>query len=505
MTQAGLQPEPDPGFARSITTARKSDHIRINLEEDVTAKGVAAGFDDYRFLHSALPEVDLSQVSTELELFGRRLAAPLLISCMTGGTEVAATINRTLAEVAQAFRLPMGLGSGRVLLEYPEVLPTFDVRPAAPDILLFANLGAVQLNRSVGVDDCRRLLDLLQADCLVLHLNPLQEAIQPEGDTIFGDLISKIEGLCRRLERPVIVKEVGWGISSDLVRKLFDAGVSAVDVAGAGGTSWSEVESHRVSEPWRARMAAAFAGWGIPTAQALREARAAAPGRLVFASGGIRNGIDLAKAVALGADLVGVASPFLKAAAQGLEAVADVGRELVETLRVTMFCIGARSLRELRGTPRLRIPVPSGLGVHTEQLELATARTGQVIDITPEVEAVVARSGLANGQVHVFSNHTTCAVRINENEELLFGDFERFLERLAPAGGYAHDDLARRVAILPDEPINGHSHCRHLVLSSSEVVPLRDGRMTLGRWQRVLLLELCHARQRRVTIQVMGA
>jgi isopentenyl-diphosphate delta-isomerase len=505
MTQAGLEPEPERSFARSVTAARKGDHIRINLEEDVGAKGVCAGFDDYRFLHRALPEVDLSEVTTELDLFGRRLSAPLLISCMTGGTEAAATINRNLAEVAQAFDLPMGLGSGRVLLEQPEVLPTFDVRPVAPDILLFANLGAVQLNRAVDVDSCRRLLDLLQADCLVLHLNPLQEAIQPEGDTTFRDLLPKIESLCRRLERPVIVKEVGWGISSDLVRRLFDAGVSAVDVAGAGGTSWSEVESHRVSEPWRARMAAAFAGWGIPTAQALREARAAAPNRLVFASGGVRNGIDLAKAVALGADLVGIASPFLKAAAEGPEAVADVGRELIETLRVTMFCIGARSLREVRGTPRLLKPAPAAFAVHAEQLEFATSRAGHVMDITPEVEAVVARSGVLNGQVHVFSNHTTCAVRINENEELLFSDFERFLERLAPPGGYEHDDLARRTAVLPDEPINGHSHCRHLVLSSSESVPLHDGRLALGPWQRVLLLELCHARDRCVTVQVIGA
>ncbi len=505
MTGGSFEPEPERSHAQSATATRKGDHIRINLEEDVGAKGVATGFDDYRFLHRALPEVDLSEVSTELELFGRPLSAPLLISCMTGGTEAAAGINRNLAEVAQEFRLPMGLGSGRVLLEHPEVLPTFDVRAVAPAVLLFANLGAVQLNRSVGVDGCRRLLDLLQADCLVLHLNPLQEAIQPEGDTTFGELISKIEGVCRRLEQPVIVKEVGWGISSDLVRQLFDAGVSAVDVAGAGGTSWSEVESHRVSEPWRARLAAAFADWGIPTAQALREARAAAPNRLVFASGGVRNGIDLAKAVALGADLVGMAGPFLKAAAQGVETVADVGRELIETLRVTMFCVGARSLRELRGTPRLRSPMAATWGVHTEQLEFSTSRTGQIIDITAEVEAVVARSGVFDGQVNVFSNHTTCAVRINENEELLFRDFERFLERLAPTGGYEHDDLSRRVAVLPDEPINGHSHCRHMVLSSSEAVPLHGGRLTLGHWQRVLLLELCHARNRRVTVQVMGA
>jgi isopentenyl-diphosphate delta-isomerase len=328
---------------------RKADHIRINVEEDVNGKGVVSGFDEIRFVHCALPELDLDQVDTSAELFGRRLGAPLLISCMTGGTADAGQINAWLAEVAQSFRLPMGLGSGRVLLEHPEALSSFQVRQSAPDVPVLANLGAVQLNRGVDVDDCRRLLERLQADALVLHLNPLQEALQPEGDTSFGGLLEKIGLLCRRLELPVVVKEVGWGLAPDVVVKLVEAGVSAVDVAGAGGTSWSEVESHRMPEPWRARVAQAFAGWGLPTAQAVRMAREAAPEARIFASGGVRDGLDVAKAIALGADLAGMAGPFLRAAVIGGEEAHNLAREVVEVLRIAMFCVGARTLGDLRG------------------------------------------------------------------------------------------------------------------------------------------------------------
>ncbi|MDQ6742800.1 MAG: type 2 isopentenyl-diphosphate Delta-isomerase [Candidatus Dormibacteraeota bacterium] len=328
---------------------RKADHIRINVEEDVDGKGVASGFDDVRFVHCALPELDLDQVDLRSRLFGRDLGAPLLISCMTGGTPEAGHINARLAEVAQSFGLPMGLGSGRVLLEHPEALPTFQVRLSAPDVPVLANLGAVQLNRGVSVEDCRRLLERLQADALVLHLNPLQEALQPEGDTAFAGLLARIELLCRQLGHPVVVKEVGWGLAPDVVTKLLEAGVAAVDVAGAGGTSWSEVESHRMAEPWRARVAQAFAGWGVPTAEAVRQAREVSPEALIFASGGVRDGLDVAKAIALGADLAGMAGPFLRAAVLGAEEAHNLAREVVEVLRIAMFCVGARTPRELRG------------------------------------------------------------------------------------------------------------------------------------------------------------
>ena len=336
-----------------VTLSRKADHIRINLEEDVRAKGVTTGFDDWRLVHRALPEIDLDDVDLSARFLGRRLGAPLLISCMTGGTEKAHVINVRLAGIAQERRLVMGLGSCRVLLEHPEVLPTFDVRDVAPDVPLLANLGAVQLNRGVGVAECRRLLDMLRADALVLHLNPLQEALQPEGDTCFAGLLTQITRVCEGLDAPVIVKEVGWGIAPDLVSALVGAGVAAVDVAGAGGTSWSEVERHRMSDPVRARVAASFSGWGIPTADAVRQARSAAPAATLIASGGVRDGIDVAKALALGADLAGCAGPLLRAAAAGTEEIAETVHVLIEELRMAMFCTGAASVSDLRSGGRI--------------------------------------------------------------------------------------------------------------------------------------------------------
>jgi isopentenyl-diphosphate delta-isomerase len=339
------------------TVSRKAEHIRINVEEDVAAKGVEPGFDRWRFLHAALPEIDLAAVSLETTLLGRTAGAPIVVSCMTGGTEEARQINMRLAAAAQSRLLPMGLGSCRVLLEQPEVLPTFAVRSVAPDVLLFANLGAVQLNRGVTAGDCRRLLDMLEADALVLHLNPLQEALQPEGDTCFAGLLAQIERLCAALPAPVIVKEVGWGISDDLVVSLLQAGVAAVDVAGAGGTSWSEVERHRIADPIRARVAAAFAGWGIPTAEAIIRARRAAPDACILGSGGIRSGIDVAKAIALGADAAGAAGPLLRAAVVSEHALSDCLDVMLDELRLTMFCVGAGTPQALRASSRLE-PVP---------------------------------------------------------------------------------------------------------------------------------------------------
>jgi isopentenyl-diphosphate delta-isomerase len=330
------------------TPSRKADHIRINIERDVAGKGVEAGFDAYRLTHRALPGIDISAVDTHVELFGKTLAAPILISCMTGGAPEARRINRRLARVAQRYGLAMGTGSARALLEDPSQLDTFDVRADAPDVLLFANLGAVQLNKGYGVDDCKHLIDVLQADALVLHLNPLQEALQPEGDTCFSGLLAKIEAVCASLNAPVVVKEVGWGIAPRDVVALLEAGVAAVDLAGAGGTSWSEVERYRIGEPWRKRVAAEFASWGIPTAQALREARALLPDALLIASGGIRNGIDITKALALGADLVGLAGPFLKAADRSEERADELARELTEVLSVAMFSLGVRVPKDLR-------------------------------------------------------------------------------------------------------------------------------------------------------------
>lgn len=335
------------------STSRKGEHLRINIDQDVRAKGISAGFERYRFEHCALPEISLDDVDLSVTHFGRTLRVPLLISCMTGGTPEATGVNRTLARIAQEFGFAMGLGSGRVLLENPSALESFDVRSVAPDVLLFANLGAVQLNKGYGVPQCRHLVNLVHADGLVLHLNPLQEALQPEGDTDFGGLLARIGELANGLHVPVLVKEVGWGLSSDVVRALLDCGVAGVDVAGAGGTSWSEVERHRTHESYRIRVAAQFAAWGIPTTECIRDARAVAPDSLIIASGGIRNGLDATKSIALGADLVGIAGLFLRAAAQGFDEVHDLAREIVEVMRIAMFALGLRSVEELKLTDKL--------------------------------------------------------------------------------------------------------------------------------------------------------
>jgi isopentenyl-diphosphate delta-isomerase len=329
------------------TSARKSDHIRINLEEDVNS-GLTTGLENYRFIHQALPELNLEEVDLSLELFGRKLKAPILISSMTGGTPEAARINRVLAAAAQQMGLAMGLGSQRAAIEHPELAPTFQVRQVAPDILLFANLGAIQLNYRFGVDECRRAVEMIQADALILHLNALQEAVQPEGETRFAGLLDKIECVCKALRVPVIAKEVGWGFSERDARLLAGAGVAAIDVAGAGGTSWSQVEMHRAQNESQRRLAAAFVDWGIPTTQAILNVRKAAPGLAVIASGGIRSGVDIAKCIALGATLGGMASPFLKAAARSQEDAIQVITEVRREIQVCMFAAGAGDLEALR-------------------------------------------------------------------------------------------------------------------------------------------------------------
>ena len=344
---------------------RKADHIRINLEEDVAFKKLTSGLERYFFIHQALPDLNLAHIDTSLQLFGKQLQKPLLISSMTGGTAEARRINRTLAAAAQEAGIAMGLGSVRAAIEDESLADTYHVREVAPDILLFANLGAVQLNYGYGLSHCQRAVDLCHADALILHFNALQEAVQPEGDGNFAGLLPRVEDICRRLPVPVIAKEVGWGFSEQAARQLAQAGVAAIDVAGAGGTSWSQVEMHRAPTARHARVAAAFIDWGIPTAISIQYCRRAAPDLPIFASGGINDGIDVAKSIALGADLAGFAGHFLRAAAGDRQSFEDSGQvvgdavaavvELAETitdeLRVAMFASGAADLKALAKTP----------------------------------------------------------------------------------------------------------------------------------------------------------
>ncbi len=335
--------------------SRKTDHIRINLEENVSS-GLTTGLERYRFIHQALPELDLEAVDLRQKLFNRWVNAPILISSMTGGTEEAEKINRILATAAQETCIAMGLGSQRAAIEHPELAKTFQIRDLAPDILLLANLGAVQLNYSYGIEQCRKAVEMIQADALILHFNSLQEAVQPEGDTRFAGLLNKIEGICKNLAVPVIAKEVGWGFSQNDVLKLANVGISAIDVAGAGGTSWTQVEMHRAKNDSQKRLAAAFVDWGIPTSEAIRNVRRTAPDMVIFASGGLRTGVDIAKSIALGASLGGMAGPFLKAANRSLEETIQTIRELTREVQICMFAAGVGTISELKNVPLIVNP-----------------------------------------------------------------------------------------------------------------------------------------------------
>ena len=338
----------------TTTEIRKEDHINIVLQEDVSAKGVTTGFERFFLEHNALPEIDFDAVDLSLTLWGKSLQAPLLISSMTGGTETAHYINLQLAEAAQALGIAMGVGSQRAAIEQPLLIPTYQVRQVAPDILLFGNLGAVQLNYGYGIEQARRAIDMIEADALILHLNPLQEAVQPGGDRNWQNLYQKIESLATQLEVPLIVKEVGNGISARVASRLVECGVAAIDVAGAGGTSWSEVEAYRQPSPRHRRIAHTFAGWGLPTALSLWEVYQAIPHIPIFASGGIRSGLDAAKALILGATLVGSAAPFLAEATEQAQAVYEKFAILLEELRIAAFCSGAENLSLLRKVPLRR-------------------------------------------------------------------------------------------------------------------------------------------------------
>ncbi len=324
---------------------RKAEHIRLALEPQVQL--TASAFAGYRFVHEALPEISLAEIDVSTSFLGRRLAAPLLISCMTGGTAVANGINLNLAAAAEQRGVAVGVGSQRKALEDPAQAASFQVRELAPSVPLLANLGAVQLNYGYGIAECRQAVAMIAADALVLHLNPLQEALQPEGQTDFRDLASKIAAVAAALEVPVIVKEVGCGLSAATARTLAAAGVRILDTAGWGGTSWARIEASRAGE---VELGEVFAEWGISTPDSIRALRSI-PGLTVIGSGGVRSGLDVAKAIALGADLVGLAYPFLPAAQESVAAVVAAIDRLVNELKIAMFCLGVRDLEALQQVP----------------------------------------------------------------------------------------------------------------------------------------------------------
>lgn len=325
---------------------RKLEHIELSLDRRIQLD--ARYFDALAFEHDALPDVELEKIGLECSFLGKPLRAPLLVSCMTGGTGDAVSINRRLAEAAEHCGIALGVGSQRKAIERPETVSTFRVRHAAPTIPLIGNLGAVQLNYGFGVAECRRAVEMVEADGLALHLNPLQEAIQPEGQGDFRGLVAKIGHLVDELGVPVVVKEVGCGISGRTGRALYDAGVRHFDAAGLGGTSWARIEAARADDR---EIGELFADWGIPTPVSIRQLAALADDVYVIGSGGVRSGVDCAKAIALGADLVGLAQPFLRAAVVSTRAVIEAIERTIRELRIAMFCAGAADLSALARTP----------------------------------------------------------------------------------------------------------------------------------------------------------
>jgi len=338
---------------KSWIPERKLTHLRASLDSDVGFPHLTTGLERYHFLHRALPELDWADVDLRCMFLGHCLGAPLLISSMTGGAEASGDlspreINLCLAQAAQQFGLALGVGSQRAGLEDPELARTYRVRDVAPDILLLANLGAVQLNYGYGVDECRRAVEMIEADGLILHLNPMQEYFQRQGNLNFSGLVGKIGALCRELEVPVIVKEVGWGISPAVATELVGVGVAAIDVAGAGGTSWTEVEGQLTPDLLKRHVAATFADWGIPSAEALVAVREALPSVPLIASGGIRSGLDVAKSVALGADMAGIAGPLLSAAYDSQARLNSLVEQILQEITLAMFATGSVTLTELR-------------------------------------------------------------------------------------------------------------------------------------------------------------
>lgn len=336
----------------SDIVTRKDQHLDVILSGRAR-HGRDSGLDAVRFVHEALPDLDYGKIDLGVDFLGRRLKAPLLISAMTGGPARAEAINARLAEAAQHLGIALAVGSQRAALEAEGGTPGLDMalRLKAPDTPILANIGAAQLTRGVGADEARRIVDMIAADALIVHLNPLQEACQPEGDRDWWGVGAALEALVRTVDFPVVVKETGAGISAATAKRLADMGVAALDVAGAGGSNWALVEGERAELETDKAHAAAFGDWGIPTARAIVEARAACPRTLIIGSGGIRDGVDAARAIRLGADMVGQAAGVLAAATVSTEAVIAHFQTVIRQMKTVCFCTGSANLTALARAP----------------------------------------------------------------------------------------------------------------------------------------------------------
>ena len=334
---------------------RKTEHIRLCLTDAVEGVNKTTGLEGIEFIHNALPEINFNKIDLSTSFLNKPTHAPFLVSSMTGGSKLAEDININLAKASEEKGWAIALGSTRALLESDAYKDSFLIRKHAPSVPLIANLGAVQLNYGYGVEEAERIVEMTEADSLVLHLNSLQEVVQDEGDLNFENLLPKIEEVCKHLSVPVGVKEVGFGIDGTVAKKLVDVGIDYVDVAGAGGTSWSQVEKLRSEDPLRVAAAEAFNSWGIPTKECLVSVRSELPEIPLVASGGMKTGLDAAKAITIGADLVGFARTLLKAATESSEEVVRAMEQIEFELKMTMFGIGAENITELKNTNRVSI------------------------------------------------------------------------------------------------------------------------------------------------------
>ncbi len=353
----GAESQPSTAITESeIDIARrKSEHVEIVLRGDVSARSVTTGLEHVHFEHCAAPELDIDAIDLSTTFVGRRMRAPLIVSSMTGGHLHAHRINSAIAEAAQQCGIGFGVGSQRIALEgRGDGGLGRTLRKLAPSAPILANCGAAQLRARDGLDLARRAVDMIDADALIVHLNPLQEAVQRGGDRDWRDIQAAIERTARQLGKPLVVKEVGSGLSPALARRLWSLGVGILDVAGAGGTSWAAVEAARARCPQARLIAEAFRDWGIPTATAIADVRAAVPDAIVIASGGIRDGVDAAKAIRLGADIVGQAARMLPAALEGAKTLAAHIDVMIEQLRIACFCTSSHDLSALRTAQLLR-------------------------------------------------------------------------------------------------------------------------------------------------------
>lgn len=336
------------------TTKRKADHIRIALNRNVQSKTVSAGFEDVSFIHNALPEVNKRAVDPSAKVLGHKFAAPLIAGAITGGTVEAEKINGTIAQVVEKLGLGMGVGSQRVAIDDKRLERTFSIaRKKAPTAFLIANIGGIQLVNGYGLKEAKRALEMIDADALAIHLNALQEAGQPEGQTNFQGILECIRQIAGKFDKPIIVKETGAGISLEEAKKLEEAGVKGIDVSGVGGTSFAAVEYYRSKKPRNISQRAldeVFWDWGIPTVPSIVEV-AQSVKIPVIASGGVRNGVDVAKGLALGASLASLSQPILQSATKGVEETYHTLSSMIEELRNVMFLVGAGSVDQLRGAP----------------------------------------------------------------------------------------------------------------------------------------------------------